>query len=91
MRDASMIKLKSTFIKFYLNTNVDTLIEKWKKSVDNGGAFGDFLTDLSKAFDCISQELLIAKLHVYASDKRSLVLIYNHLSNCKQRLKVNDS
>ena len=67
------------------------LIEKWKKSVDNGGAFGALLTDLSKAFDCISHELLIAKLHAYGFDKRSLVLIYNYLSNRKQRVKVNDS
>ena len=49
------------------------------------------LTDLSKAFDCISHELLIAKLHAYGFDKRSLVLIYNYLSNRKQRVKVNDS
>ena len=29
-----------------------TLIEKWKKSVDNGGALGALFTDLSKVFDC---------------------------------------
>ena len=28
-----------------------SLIEKWKKRVDNGGAFGALLCDLSKAFD----------------------------------------
>ena len=62
-----------------------------KKSVDSGGAFGALLTDLSKAFDCLSHELLIAKLYAYGFDKRSLMLIYNYLSNCKQRVKVNDS
>ena len=62
-----------------------------KKSVDNGGAFNALLTDLSKAFDCLSHELLIAKLHAYGFDKKSLVLIYNYLSNRKQRVKVNDS
>ena len=61
-----------------------------KKSVDNG-AFGALLTDLSKAFDCVTHELLIAKLHAYGFDKRSLVLIYNYPSNRKQRVKVNDS
>ena len=48
------------------------------------------LTD-SKAFDCLSHELILVKLHEYAFDKRSLVLIYNYLSNHKQRVKVNDS
>ena len=59
--------------------------------VNNGDGFGALLTDLSRAFDCLSLELLITKLHGYGSDKRSLVLIYNYLSNRKQRVKVNDS
>ena len=67
------------------------LIEKWKKSVENGGAFGALLTDLSKAFDCLSHELLIAKLNAYGFDKRSLTLIFNYLSNRKQQVKINDS
>ena len=68
-----------------------TLIEKWKKSLDDGGAFGTLLTDLSKAFDWLSHELLIAKLKAYSFDKRSLTLIFNYLSNRKQRVKINDS
>ena len=29
------------------------MIEKWKKSVDNGSFFEALLTDLCKGFDCI--------------------------------------
>ena len=67
-----------------------SFIEKWEKSVDNGGAFGALLTDLSKAFDCLPHELLIAKLDAHGFDKSSSKLIHSYLSNRKQRVKVND-
>ena len=67
-----------------------TLIEKWKKSVDNGGGFGALFTDLSKAFDCLSYELLIAKLDAYGFDKNTLKLVNSYLTYRKQRVKIND-
>ena len=39
-----------------------------EKSVNNGGAFGALLTDSSKAFNCLSHGLSIAKLDAYAFD-----------------------
>ena len=68
-----------------------TLIEKWKQSVDYGGAFGALMIDLSKAFDCLPHELLIAKLDAFGSDKKSIKLVHNYLSNRKQRVKINGS
>ena len=65
-----------------------SLLEKWKESVDNGGAFGVLLTDLSKAFDCLPHELLIAKLDAYGFDKTSLKLIHSYLSDRKQTVKM---
>ena len=47
--------------------------------------------DLSKAYDCLPHDLLIAKLEVYGLDTASLSLIKNSLANRKQRTKVESS
>ena len=63
------------------------MIEKWKTAVDNGGVFAALLTDLSKAFDCIPHDLIIAKLAAYGFDTNALKLIHNYLSNRIWKLK----
>ena len=67
------------------------ITEKWKKIVDTEGVFGVRLTDLSKAFDCIPHDFLIAKLEAYGFHIDALKLIHDCLSNRKQRVKVNDA
>ena len=65
------------------------LVEKCKHALDKRGKFGALLTDLSKAFDCLPHDLLIAKLNAYGIEKKSLSLIHSYLSNRKQRVKIN--
>ena len=67
-----------------------TLIEKWKKSIDNGGAFGALLTDLSKAFDCLPHELLIAKLDAFGFDKSSLKSIHSYCDGVVLEIYLDD-
>ena len=66
-----------------------SMLEKWKSAVDNKKVFGALLTDLSKAFDCLSHDLLIAKLNAYGFSMAALRLVQNYLSNRKQRTKIN--
>ena len=51
------------------------MLEKLQNAVHEGKCFGALLTDLLKAFDCLSHELLIAKLHAYGFDLPALKLI----------------
>ena len=66
-----------------------SLIEKWKESLDKNGLAAAVLMDLSKAFDTINHELLIAKLHAYGFDKDALKIIWSYLTNRLQRTKIN--
>ena len=58
-----------------------------QKELDNGGFVGTILMDLSKAYDCIPHELLMAKLKCYGIDNGSLQLLLDHLNNRKKGQK----
>ena len=60
---------------------LNKLIEEWKSKLDNNFIVGSVLMDLSKAFDCIPHDLIIAKLHAYGLDENALVLVYSYLKN----------
>ena len=67
------------------------LVVQCRKSLDNKGIVGMVLMDLSKAFDCISRELLIAKLEAYGFGIDSLRLISDYLTSRKQRVRINST
>ena len=67
------------------------MLEQWHKAIDKGKCASALLTDLSKAFDCLNHDLLIAKLEAYGFDVESLTYLYSYLSDRKQRTKVNSS
>ena len=81
----SSIKFISTYGKSYSSNHVlITLIENWKQSLDNQKLVGAVLMDLSKAFDCIPQDLLIAKGHAYGFSNDSLKILLSYLKSIKQ-------
>ena len=64
-------------------------VREMEKALDGKECAGAILTDLSKAFDCLNHDLLIAKLYAYGFDKSALNFIYDYLKERKQRTKVN--
>ena len=73
------------------------ILSKWQCgfrkgfSTEKGGISGAILTDLSKAFDCILHNLLVAKLAAYGFDYQSLRMMESFLSSRQQRTKVNNA
>ena len=46
--------------------------------------------DLSKAFDCVPHDLLIAKMDAYGFNFETLVFFYSYLKRRKQNVKINN-
>ena len=67
------------------------MLEKWKSSIDRGKIFGTLPTNLSKAFNCLNKNPLIAKLSAYGFSLPALRLIHDNLLNSKQRTRINNS
>ena len=58
-----------------------SMLEKGKSTTDNKKSFAALLTDLSKTFDCLSHDLLIAKLNAYEFNKSALRFVQSYLKN----------
>ena len=67
------------------------MLEKWKTNLDNGANIGAILMDLTKAFDCIKHDLLLAKLSAYGFSREAQRLVNSSLENRHQRVKINGS
>ena len=74
----------SAYRKGYSTQHVLTrLVEEWEERLDNNYIVGAILMDLSKAFGCISHNLIIAKLSAYGLNDTALQLIFSYLKNRK--------
>ena len=67
------------------------MLEKMKIARVKKGFCAAVFTDLSKAFECICHDLLIAKLNAYGLEQNALKLAYDYLSNRSQKTKVGSS
>ena len=66
------------------------MIEDWWENLDKIFFIRAVLTDLSKAFDCMPHDLLIAKLSAYGLSSNSLCYTYSYLKHRKQCVQINN-
>ena len=62
------------------------LFEKWKEGVDQGHVFRALLTDLSKGFDCLLQNILVGNLKIRSW---GLLIVHCMMKNKSQMLNNN--
>ena len=67
-----------------------TLTEDWRAELDKRKVIGAVAIDLSKAFDCLPNELLLEKLKFYVQvvSDNSVALLRSYLSCRYQRVKL---
>ena len=83
-------KFISAYRKSYSSSHVlIRLIESWKKSLDEKKFVGAVLMDLSKAFDSIPHDLLIAKMYAYGFSIDAV--FYSYLKRRKQNVSINNT
>ena len=63
-------------------------LEEWRSYLDKNYFVGAIITDISKAFDCIPRNLLIAKLEAYGFDNYTIPYVYSYLENRKHCVKI---
>ncbi|XP_006824579.1 uncharacterized protein LOC102802958 [Saccoglossus kowalevskii] len=64
------------------------LVEDWKLALENKQQVGAILMDLSKAFDCLPRQLIIARLRAYGMSVEGCAFIWSYLTSRKQRVKL---
>ena len=67
------------------------MLEKWKNTLDKGGFVCAMLMDVSKAFDTMNHEFLIAKLGAYGFQKDALFFMKSYLTKRQQQFRVNSN
>ena len=65
------------------------MLEMWKNELDKGVYISAILMDLSKVFETLNHNLLIAKLGAYGFERDSLSFMKNYSNDRQQQVRVN--
>ena len=67
-----------------------TMLEKWKDVLDKGEYICALFMDLSKAFDTINHDLMLAKLEAYGFSESSIQFMNSYLKDRTQKVQINN-
>ena len=85
MRD-NHLKLLTGFRKNHSTQHyMISMLEMWKNTLDKGGYVSATFMDLSKAFDTLNHNLLIAKLGAYGSERDSFSFMKSYVNDTQQK------
>ena len=88
----SLVLLAAFRKGFGCQTTLLRLIEDWKTALDQHKSVAAILMDLSKAFDCLPHELLLAKFKAYGltggGGGGAIELLGSYLRDRQQRIKI---
>ena len=81
--------LLSAYCKGYSCQHVIlNLTEYWWRALDDNKCIGTIAMDLFRAFDCMPDGLLVAKLHAYGVSLKACIFISDYLKDRLQRVKL---
>ena len=86
--DDKLTKCLKNFRKSYgTKHSLLTMLEKWKRGIDNEEYVSALFMDISKGFDTISHDLMLVKLTAYGFSTNALSLMHSYLKKRKQKFK----
>ena len=100
LKGSCILKLKVSWKISYRNYLQDSekiiaclinMLEKWKNTLDKRGFVCAMFIDLSKTFDAMNHDLLIAKLGAHGFQKDALSFMKSYLTKRRQRVRVNSN
>lgn len=69
-------------------TAILKMTEDWRESLDNGETIATVSVDLSKVFDSVNHNLLLAKIWAYGFSEAATKLLGEYLRDPHQRVKI---
>ena len=89
--ESKISKCVSGFTKsFGAQHSLTVMLKKWGKTLDKEENMSAIFVDLSKAFDTINHDVLLAKIKAYGLSKQVLSFMCSYLKNRRQRVQIND-